>query len=35
MNLPVLELSVVDTDFDTDTSIDQTDQGGRNSDKVG
>lgn len=32
---PVLKLSVVDSDLDTDTGVDQTDQCGRDSDKVG
>lgn len=34
-DLPVLELSVVESDLDGDTGIDQTDQSGGDSDKVG
>lgn len=35
MNIPVLELSVVESDLDGYTSIDQTDQSSGDSDKVG
>jgi hypothetical protein len=34
-DIPVLQLSVVDTDLDTDTGVDETNEGSGNSDKVG